>query len=78
MELNRERIIRGLECCTDEDKKCTDCPRFGFLPCTKPLMTDALSLIKELTEENERLRADKKGLINENEELKKPNSRTIL
>lgn len=60
--LNAEMIKKALECCTSESSKCADCPRYSFVPCTKSLLTDALSLIKELTEENERLRAviDKK------------------
>ena len=54
--LNAEMIKKALECCTSESSKCADCPRYSFVPCTKSLLTDALSLIKELTEENERLR----------------------
>lgn len=67
MELNREQIKKALECCSKDD--CDNCPN-DFGDCYSNLAGYALSLIKELTEENERLRADKKGLINENEELK--------
>jgi hypothetical protein len=65
MELNREQIINALECCnkgTTED--CAKCPRFDgdrtllTEDCMEMLMCDALALIKELTEENERLRAE--------------------
>ena len=58
MELNREQIIKALECCTSETG-CTECPHFpSLMGCSRQNMRDALSLIKELTEENERLRAE--------------------
>ena len=61
MELNREQIIKALECCTSE-KGCTGCPRFlSLMGCSRQNMIDALTLIKELTEENERLRAELTG-----------------
>jgi hypothetical protein len=59
-ELNREQIIKALECCTSEvtiEFNCTACPYIGK-GCNSVVMRDALSLIKELTEENERLRAE--------------------
>ena len=59
MELNREQIIRALECCiTPRDCECDDCSldKYGSLNCKWLLMSHSLSLIKELTEENERLR----------------------
>ena len=61
-ELNREQIIKALECCISEVKQddcpCDACP-YKDNGCNRNLLPDALSLIKELTEENERLRADK-------------------
>lgn len=65
MELNREQIVKALDCCTSSDKS-ADCPigcPFGDVnSCEKNLMFHALALIRELTEENERLReAMKKG-----------------
>ncbi len=57
-ELNREQIIKALECCTSEvtiEFNCTECSYIGK-GCNIVVMRDALSLIKELTEENERLR----------------------
>ena len=51
--MERDDIIKALECCTKDG--CTSCPHFKKVPCQKPLMQNALSLIKELTEENERL-----------------------
>ena len=87
MKLNREQIIKALECCTrgrksKDDYPCDSCPynecnlvggtgeRQISGTCQGWLMKDALALIRELTEENERLRADKKELVNENAELK--------
>ena len=54
MELNREQVIKALECCAKGC--CGDCPRSPFsLGCCRKTMLDALSLIKELTEENKKL-----------------------
>ena len=62
--MEREKIIKALECCnkTREDGMptiaCDECPCFiiGSMEC-KNLERYALSLIKELTEKNERLHA---------------------
>ena len=63
MEHSPEQIIKALECCnrgTTED--CAKCPRFdgdrtlSTEDCMEKLMRDALSLIKELTDENEKLK----------------------
>ena len=60
MELNREQIIKALECCSKET--CEDCPYANEdifdTSCGINMAKDALALIKELTEENERLRAE--------------------
>lgn len=57
MELNREQIIKALEICSDETKDfCTGCPFIGNGGCKQSsILKLALSVIKELTEENERL-----------------------
>ena len=86
MELNREQIIKALECCVSADTfdACrSGCPLFEkgddceciFEPTA--LHKYALSLIKELTEENERLRekADRnlynlKAVLEEREDSK--------
>lgn len=58
MELNREQIIKAMEDCINRPK-CIDCPNLtlcsghGF----EYLLVQALALIKELTEENERLKS---------------------
>lgn len=60
--LNAEQIMKGLECCAsyDRDASCGECPyMYAELAdneiCSNRMAEDALSLIKELTEENERL-----------------------
>ena len=67
MEFNAEQIKRVLEHCTNwaVETGCKGCPYDG--DCIEmDVMNDALSLIKELTEENERLRAEKvESLIQE-------------
>ena len=79
MELNRDEIIKALECCTSGinhkgDIPCLDCPydecnivggtseRQITGTCSSWLKKDTLSLIKELIEENERLRAENEAL----------------
>ena len=54
MELNREQIIKALECCLVESN-CTGCPLHHQYEtdCLKYAGEKALSLIKELTEDNE-------------------------
>ena len=56
MELNREQIIKALERCLVESN-CTGCPLHHQYEtdCLKYAGEKALSLIKELTEENESL-----------------------
>lgn len=58
MELDREQIMKALECCEGGGKPCLSCPYFYRAvdtSCAPFLIKDALSLIKELTEEVERL-----------------------
>ena len=59
MELNREKIKKALECCkVGED--CWACPYDNvgvYSQCVPKLLEDALSLIKELTEEVADLKA---------------------
>ena len=62
MELNQEQIIKALECCQNNEKEntcqyCKFCPASDadfdedICDCYDGMMDDALSLIKELTEE---------------------------
>ena len=58
MELNREQIIKALDSCTNPnaDANCSlHCPFGDINACKQYVMYHALLLIKELTEENERL-----------------------
>ena len=56
MELNREQIIKALECCTI-NKSCDGCPIFKESDyCIDILAPNVLTLIKELTEDMERVR----------------------
>ena len=57
MELNREQIIKALECCSSPSiRDCQECPYNKINDCFRLVYKNSLSLIKELTEENERLR----------------------
>ena len=64
MELNREQIIKALERCLtlEYGVACKGCPLSykdeRRTDCLETLMKNTLSLINELTEENERLRAE--------------------
>lgn len=56
--LNAEQIKKALKCCYDNNLSCIDCPFQAsdkYVECAG-LTISALSLIKELTEDNERLR----------------------
>ena len=60
MELNRDQIIKALECCIDVNcGSIAVCPRRenhrNEYECQANLKKDALALIKELTEENAKL-----------------------
>lgn len=57
-ELNRDQIIKALECFSGNLVKCRECgylAKHNFPQCKEFAAMDALSLIKELTKENERL-----------------------
>ena len=57
MELNREQIIKALECCKfgKDEAKCKECNWHPWIKprCWRLLASNALSLIKELNEEIE-------------------------
>ena len=70
MELKREEIIKALECCEQEVKDCPYCPLTrDYSPCSTTMAKNALSLINELTEENERLKHTISLLGKNNDEL---------
>ena len=59
MELNRDQIIKALECCLIQGAECRKCPMVHtHALCYREIKRNALALIKELTEENERLKAE--------------------
>ena len=56
--MEKDLIIKALECLTGEEVMfCRECGynKVGAFSCRKELAKDALALIKQLTEENERL-----------------------
>ena len=69
MELNREQIIKALECCSTTG----DCPKCLYNDdtslCINRILKDALSLIKELTEEKFDIECSYKALKRDNERL---------
>ena len=62
MELNREQIVKALECCITK-WDCAFCP-IGKLECAS-IKRGALALIRELTEENKRLMAEKEAAVDD-------------
>ena len=56
--MEHNKIIKALEICITEKERCRNCPYYNEAPCILILQRDALALIKELTEENERLKLD--------------------
>lgn len=56
--LNAEQIKFALVCHADWNGMCEQCPYTISKACGSQLARDALALIKKLTEENERLRAE--------------------
>ena len=83
MDIKRDSIKKALECCSSEGHICGKCSysnvRIG-ISCRDKLSRDALSLINELTQENERLRGEKdvrdilvKDLTRRNKELQSAN-----
>ena len=55
MELNRDQIVKALECCVNH--MCNECPLRDGRCANGEMGRLALAIIKELTEENERLHA---------------------
>lgn len=56
MELNREQIIKALECCSNNDECVGEACPYYATGCEKNMPKDALSIIKELTIELEAMR----------------------
>ena len=81
MELNRERVVKALECCADgTSEACMECP-LRLLPyptCRTVFARDALALIREQAEENERLRAELSDALNKQVDLLKEKTKLEL
>lgn len=79
MELNREQIIKALECCASEQCICEQCPIDEKIKddceCGKVAARNALALINELTEANESLYAETKSQFDKISILTKMNKR---
>ena len=56
MELNREQIVKALECCFG-NSTCAECPYNDWVGCHRQMMKNAIALIKELAEECANLHA---------------------
>ena len=72
MELNRDKIIKALECCIHSDSEenyCINCPYYAEKYCAAKISTDALALIKELTEEKYDIECSYNALRRDNERL---------
>ena len=50
--MKRDDIIKALECCYS-NRACDGCPNSALVDCRRVLEQNTISLIKELTEENE-------------------------
>ena len=71
-ELNREQIIKALECCT-KSTLCARCPRGDYDTCD--IEAEALSLINELTVEVADLKAIAEGYRKQFEDCYEENER---
>lgn len=58
--IEREKVMRGLMVCSDDNYKCIDCPYHseytGNTDCSNHLCKDALAMLKNLEKENKALR----------------------
>ena len=58
--IDREKVIKGLECCTSGEGCTSDCPYFKEFPitdgrCIRASQADALGLLKELQKQIEEI-----------------------
>ena len=58
MKLDREQVVNGLRCCAGDIILCQKCAysKNGYSKCKEEAAKEALALIRELTEENEKYR----------------------
>lgn len=45
--MDREKVIKGLECLITNEVPCDGCPYYGFGYCIKNIAADALALLRE-------------------------------
>ena len=62
-DMEREKIIKALECCTADHLICGGCHYYSLNFCMRCMKEDALSLIRELIEDNENLNQSCTNLI---------------
>ena len=55
--MDRDKIIKALRCCAERFWMCDECPYEEEEGCEAEMLSDASDLIRELTEENELLKA---------------------
>lgn len=73
MKLNREQIVKALECCymqeLGHDENCQECPYAAqYVHCAEQLGKDALALIRDLTESLDRVQKQCGEIIGECDE----------
>ena len=58
--IDREKVLKGLECLSDENNICSKniCPYYIFESCVTEISHDALELLKEQEAQIERLEHD--------------------
>lgn len=69
---DREKVIKGIECCLTLDSSCGECPYYSYediqeLDCERNLRHDALALLKE---HGEQIKNRDKSLEKAREEIK--------
>ena len=68
--MERDLIIKALECCKQEPKNCPSCPLTrDYSPCSTTMARNALSLINELTNEKYDIELSYNSLKRDNERL---------
>lgn len=59
--MDRDQIVKALGCCAERFGMCDECPYEEEENCEAEMLSDASDLIRELIEENERLKAEKEA-----------------
>ena len=72
MELNRDQIIKAMECCYSNNA-CDGCPYTELVGCRRELERDAFALLKAQAEDYTALDEQYRMLYEENERLRERN-----